>query len=344
MSRSAFALLWTGRRERSRVERWFQAASSARGAAVAVCGRRAQDPVRVRTAVACHRRVHRDGRHGGTRIGARGSSRGGVHVRVELDPASTSRFSVQPPSGSDDRAAEWNSISGPRRPMRRWRKRSSAVERLLLSRSRRRINLARRITTFAPRSPTYGSRYFSIRTNACRRCSHARSAPQARTSPPRCWSARTHFGSRPACSETCGRPSPAWPPTWRLPPPFEGTHRRAWTARSLERCRRRSPGVNGTRSPSWTHSSGGPPRLAIAPGYAPCVCGSTGDWRTPLSGEAVTLLERLEYARALKMRAGSDALLDFLETFEPPDVTDWHRIALSDCRQPVQRRVRTSIH
>ena len=43
-----------------------------------------------------------------------------------------------------------------------------------------------------------------------------------------------------------------------------------------------------------------------------------------------TLLERLEQARALRTRVGSDALLTFLDTFEPEDVTDWHRIALSE--------------
>jgi hypothetical protein len=55
----------------------------------------------------------------------------------------------------------------------------------------------------------------------------------------------------------------------------------------------------------------------------------TGDWRTPMKGDA-TLLERLEHARALRTRVGSDALLSFLDTFEPEDVTDWHRIALSE--------------
>ena len=55
----------------------------------------------------------------------------------------------------------------------------------------------------------------------------------------------------------------------------------------------------------------------------------TGDWRTPMKGDA-TLLERLEQGRALRTRVGSDALLSFLDTFEPEDVTDWHRIALSE--------------
>jgi hypothetical protein len=55
----------------------------------------------------------------------------------------------------------------------------------------------------------------------------------------------------------------------------------------------------------------------------------TGDWRTPMKGDA-TLLERLEQARALRTRVGSDALLNFLDTFDPEDVTDWHRIALSE--------------
>ena len=55
----------------------------------------------------------------------------------------------------------------------------------------------------------------------------------------------------------------------------------------------------------------------------------TGDWRPPMKGDA-TLLERLEQARALRTRVGSDALLTFLDTFEPEDVADWHRIALSE--------------
>jgi hypothetical protein len=55
----------------------------------------------------------------------------------------------------------------------------------------------------------------------------------------------------------------------------------------------------------------------------------TGDWRTPMTGDA-TLLERLEQARALRTRVGSDAFLDFLDTFPPENVTDWHRIVLSE--------------
>jgi hypothetical protein len=56
----------------------------------------------------------------------------------------------------------------------------------------------------------------------------------------------------------------------------------------------------------------------------------TGDWRTPFKADDASLLERLEYARALRARAGPDRLLDFLDTFEPEDLTDWHRIALAD--------------
>ena len=55
----------------------------------------------------------------------------------------------------------------------------------------------------------------------------------------------------------------------------------------------------------------------------------TGDWPMLMKGDA-TLLERLEQGRALRTRVGSDALLSFLDTFEPEDVTDWHRIALSE--------------
>jgi hypothetical protein len=55
----------------------------------------------------------------------------------------------------------------------------------------------------------------------------------------------------------------------------------------------------------------------------------TGDWRSPMDG-AATLLERLEQARALRTRVGPDAMMDFLDTFQPEPVTDWRHIALSN--------------
>ncbi|MCC7180854.1 MAG: hypothetical protein IT177_20915 [Acidobacteria bacterium] len=56
----------------------------------------------------------------------------------------------------------------------------------------------------------------------------------------------------------------------------------------------------------------------------------TGNWRAPLNVETATLVERLEQARALRSRVGSQALLDSLEPLAREDVTDWARIALSD--------------
>jgi hypothetical protein len=55
----------------------------------------------------------------------------------------------------------------------------------------------------------------------------------------------------------------------------------------------------------------------------------TGDWRTAPRGGA-TLIEQLEYARALRQRIGSDALLDFLDRSAtgPEEIADWQRIAL----------------
>jgi hypothetical protein len=54
----------------------------------------------------------------------------------------------------------------------------------------------------------------------------------------------------------------------------------------------------------------------------------TGDWRS--SQNAGTLLERLEFARAIRGRLGVDRFLDYLETFEPEQIADWHRIAFQN--------------
>jgi hypothetical protein len=54
----------------------------------------------------------------------------------------------------------------------------------------------------------------------------------------------------------------------------------------------------------------------------------TGDWRS--SQNAGTLLERLEVARAIRGRLGVDRFLDYLETFEPEQIADWHRIAFQN--------------
>jgi tetratricopeptide (TPR) repeat protein len=54
----------------------------------------------------------------------------------------------------------------------------------------------------------------------------------------------------------------------------------------------------------------------------------TGDWRS--SQNAGTLLERLEFARGIRGRLGVDRFLDYLETFEPEQIADWHRIAFQN--------------
>jgi hypothetical protein len=58
----------------------------------------------------------------------------------------------------------------------------------------------------------------------------------------------------------------------------------------------------------------------------------TGDWRRDRPTEDGTLLERLEYARAVRQRVGIDAFLDYFDTIEPrtQQLPDWHRIAFSD--------------
>ena len=58
----------------------------------------------------------------------------------------------------------------------------------------------------------------------------------------------------------------------------------------------------------------------------------TGDWREHHATGDETLLERLEYARAIRERRGADAFVEFTAsmdaaTFELPD---WHRIALNN--------------
>ena len=54
----------------------------------------------------------------------------------------------------------------------------------------------------------------------------------------------------------------------------------------------------------------------------------TGDWRAPMHAADVTRLEQYEHARALTMRVGASALLDWLDTFAQDDDAAWHRIAL----------------
>lgn len=54
----------------------------------------------------------------------------------------------------------------------------------------------------------------------------------------------------------------------------------------------------------------------------------TGDWRSTQIGD--TLLERLELARATRGRLGVDRFLDYLDTFAPEQIADWHRIAFQN--------------
>ncbi len=54
----------------------------------------------------------------------------------------------------------------------------------------------------------------------------------------------------------------------------------------------------------------------------------TGDWRQLQRPQSATLLERVEYVRALEMRLGPSAVLDFLDASHPEDVVDWARIGL----------------
>lgn len=56
---------------------------------------------------------------------------------------------------------------------------------------------------------------------------------------------------------------------------------------------------------------------------------ATRDWRDPLDPRSATLLEQFEYASAVDGRRGSDHLLDYLDSFEPREVNDWHRIGLT---------------
>jgi len=53
---------------------------------------------------------------------------------------------------------------------------------------------------------------------------------------------------------------------------------------------------------------------------------ATGDWRLLDHPEAATLLERIEYVRALELRRGTSAVLEFLDASHPEDVADWARI------------------
>lgn len=53
----------------------------------------------------------------------------------------------------------------------------------------------------------------------------------------------------------------------------------------------------------------------------------TGDWRQLATPHTKTMIERREYARALRERVGPSRLLEYLDT-EPDDEADWHRLAL----------------
>jgi len=55
---------------------------------------------------------------------------------------------------------------------------------------------------------------------------------------------------------------------------------------------------------------------------------TTGDWRALPQPATATLLERLEYARALNTRLSSTRVLDFLDSFKPEPIADWARINL----------------
>jgi hypothetical protein len=56
---------------------------------------------------------------------------------------------------------------------------------------------------------------------------------------------------------------------------------------------------------------------------------NTADWRTLARPEAASLLERLEYLRALYRSQDSQAALDFFERQKPEPVADWGRIVLA---------------
>ena len=58
----------------------------------------------------------------------------------------------------------------------------------------------------------------------------------------------------------------------------------------------------------------------------------TGDWRQHHADEHETLLERFEYARALRQRLGADAFVAYADTADAGAVNlpDWHRIALDN--------------
>lgn len=56
----------------------------------------------------------------------------------------------------------------------------------------------------------------------------------------------------------------------------------------------------------------------------------TGDWRAMKPSSRDSLLERLEYGRAIRARLGPDKLLDHLDSQPPDELPDWHRIAFRD--------------
>jgi hypothetical protein len=68
----------------------------------------------------------------------------------------------------------------------------------------------------------------------------------------------------------------------------------------------------------------------------------TGDWRVLARPNEATLIERIEYARALEQRRGQTALLDFLDASHPEDIPDWTRIAVARAHYTVESANRFS--
>jgi len=68
----------------------------------------------------------------------------------------------------------------------------------------------------------------------------------------------------------------------------------------------------------------------------------TGDWRVLARPNEATLIERIEYARALEQRRGQTALLDFLDASHPEDIPDWARIAIGRAQTVVESANRFS--
>jgi hypothetical protein len=66
---------------------------------------------------------------------------------------------------------------------------------------------------------------------------------------------------------------------------------------------------------------------------------ATGDWRLLERPQDATLLERIEYVRALAEQRGPNAALDFLDATHPEDVVDWSRILEKSMTVEVSERV-----